>query len=328
MQRRDLLKGLMLVGAPGALSFPAHLVASNAYPSRPIQVLVGFPGGGALDAATRIVTEALAGEGIEPVVVMNKPGASGTISLAQVAREPADGYTLGLATSSNLGIAPFLYPELPYQPATDFTPVGQFAVSQNVIYVNPESGIDDFDALVARLKAEPGQHHFISPGAGTTPHLCFELIKARLGLDVTHVPFKGSPAALSAVVAGEALLGIDAIGPALGFFQGNRLTPLAQTGASPFSGLAEVATLKSLGVEGIPAGTFLGLVAPAGLPNEIQAALSRALAGLTGNPATASSLAKAGMTTAYLAPAEFADAMQAEAAAWRDAVAAADAKAY
>lgn len=327
MRRRDLLKGLLLGSAPAALGLPVSVLAQANYPTRPVEVVVGFPGGGALDAATRVITEALTNQGIDPMVVLNKPGASGTIALGQVAREPADGYALGLATSSNLGIAPFLYPELPYQ-LKDFTPVGQFAVSQNVIYVNPNSGIRDFESLLAKLKAEPGQHHFVSPGTGTTPHLCFELLKTRYGLDVTHVPFKGSPAALSGVVGGEALLGIDAIGPALAFFQGERLVPLAQTGSERFSGLSAVPTLEELGATGLPVGTYLGFVAPAGLPEPVLQALSAALSEIAKRPDTAESLARAGMTLAYLPPNEFAQTIEAEATAWRDAVEAADAKAY
>lgn len=327
MQRRSVLKGLMFGGLACTAGRALPALAS-AYPSQAIQVAVGFPGGGALDVATRMVTEALAGQGIQPMVILNKPGASGTIAAAQVAREAANGYHLALATSSNMGIAPFLYPDLSYRPAEDFTPIGQFAVSQNVVYTNPDDDVTDFADLVARLRAKPGHYHFVSPGAGTTAHLCFELLKVRLGLQATHVPYKGSPAALSAVAAGEVMVGVDAIGPALGFFKSGRLRPLAQTGERRFSELPDVPTFAELGVKDIPGGTFLGFSAPAGLPAGIQETLAAALTKVTAERALADRLLTAGMTAAYLDPSAFATAMQAEAASWGEAVQASNAQAY
>ncbi|MGE4338891.1 MAG: Bug family tripartite tricarboxylate transporter substrate binding protein [Pigmentiphaga sp.] len=327
MQRRSVLKGLALGGlaCTGGRILPA---LANEYPSQAIQVAVGFPGGGALDVATRMVTEALAGQGIQPMVILNKPGASGTIAAAQVAREAANGYHLALATSSNMGIAPFLYPDLSYRPAQDFTALGQFAISQNVVYTNPDDDVADFGALVERLRAQPDHYHFVSPGAGTTAHLCFELLKARLDLKATHVPYKGSPAALSAVAAGEVMVGVDAIGPALGFFKSGRLRPLAQTGDRRFPGLPDVPTFAELGIRNIPGGTFLGFVAPAGLSANIQQKLAGALADVTARPELAKRLLTAGMTVSYLDPDAFTAAMQEEAASWGEAVKASNAQAF
>lgn len=170
----------MLACAGGLLSAHAPLLrAQESYPTKPIQVLVGFPGGGALDVASRVVINALAAEGMGPMVAMNKPGASATIATAQAARAPADGHTLLLSTSANMGIAPHLYPNLPYDARKDFTPIAQFAVGQNLLYASPASGIKSFAQLRERLRARPGKLNYASPGAGTTAHLTVEMLKAR-----------------------------------------------------------------------------------------------------------------------------------------------------
>lgn len=316
--RKSFLQTLLACGA-GALTLPSAWAQAR-YPSRPVQVWVGFPGGGALDVATRVLTQALAEEGIRPVVVMNKPGASATIAAAQVARDEPDGHSLLLATSSNLGIAPHLYPKLPYDPVRDFAPVAQFAVGHNVIYAGKATGVATFRDLLGKVRASPGRLNVASPGRGTTPHLCFEMLKARDRLFVVHVPFNGSPSALTAVASGEVEIGIDAIGPAQAFIRAGRVVPLAQTGSRRSVALPGVPTLQELGYAGMPSGTFLGLSAPARTPESVLQDLRGAMRRSLARPAVVKQLADVGFDADLVEGADFARIVAGEAKMWEGAV--------
>ncbi len=294
--------------------------AQAPYPARPIQVVVGFPGGGGLDVATRVVTNGMAEEGVSPVVIVNRPGASATIAAAQVARAAPDGYTLLLSSSANMGIAPHLYPKLPYDPVADFVAVAQFGVGQNVVYASQASGIRSFRDLQARLRAEPGKFNYASPGAGTTAHLTFEMIKAREKLFVVHVPFRGSPAAISAVIANELEIGVDAIGPTLSFVKSGRIVALAQTGSRRSALLPDVPTFEELGLRGMPSGTYLGLSAPAQTPEPVLAALRTSIKRFLAKPDAVAQLALAGFEPAYVEGTAFSAAMRTDAAQWGTAV--------
>ncbi len=314
-------RSFVLAAAGASLpALPAFAQAQAGYPSRPVQVVVGFPAGGALDVATRALTNALAAEGIAPVVILNKPGASATIAGAQVARSAPDGYTLLLATSSNMGIAPHLYPRLPYDARKELVPVAQFAVGQNVIYAGQASGIKSFAQLREKLRAQPGQLNYASPGAGTTPHLTFETIKVREKLFIVHVPFRGSPAAISAVAAGELEVGVDAIGPTQAFIRSGRIVPLAQTGSRRSAILPNVPTFAELGLTGIPSGTYLGLSAPAQTPEPALTALRDAMRHALAKAEVSQQLAQAGFEAQFVDGPAFGEMMTADSLQWDQAV--------
>lgn len=316
--RKSFLKSLALVGMGGPWALRA--MAQERYPTKPVQVWVGFPAGGGFDVATRVVTLGMVAQGISPIVVMNRPGASGTIAAAQVARAEPDGYSLLLATSANMGAARYLYPKLQFDAERDLVPVAQFAVGQSVIYASAQSGIKTLGQLIEKIRANPGRLNFASPGRGTTAHLCFEMLKAKDRLFIVHVPYNGSPPALSAVVAGELEVGIDAIGPALGFLRSGRLLPLAQTGTRRSASLPHVPTLRELGYADIPVGTYLGFVAPARTPPAIVAELSKAVKNFTASPAGVQQLSQAGMDADYLDASGFGSAMRTELKQWESAV--------
>lgn len=316
--RKTFLK--RLVAAAAGLSIIRAPWAQEGYPSRPVQVWVGFPGGGALDVATRVVTGGLADEGIRPIVIMNKPGASGIIASTQVAHDRPDGYSLLLSTSANMAIAQYVYSKPGFDARDDFVPVARFAVGQNVIYAGSRTGVRTFEQMVAMIRKEPGKLNFASPGRGTTPHLCFEMLKSREKLYIVHVPFHGSPAALTAVAGGDVEFGIDAIGPTKPFFASGRLIALAQTGEHRSAALPGVPTLKELGFDGIPDGTFLGLSAPASTPDVILERLRQALARTMANPSIVRQLADVGFDAGYLPGSQFEQAIQRESAIWAAAV--------
>lgn len=314
MLKRDFLSTIAAL-----LVLPNGSRAQGRYPDRPIQMLVGFPGGGGMDVACRVITRALAEQGLGPIAIINKPGASATIATSQAAKAAADGYTALLATSGNLGIAPYLYANLPYA-EKDLVPVAQFAVSQNVIYCSPDSKASSLPELMRLFRASPGKFNYASPGAGTTAHLCFELLKASQKVAVVHIPFKGSPAALTAVLGGELDVGIDAIGPALGYIQAGKLRPLAQTGETRSAALPDVPTLTELGIAGIPKGSYLGFMLPAGVPAPVLTSWTDAVKRVMSQPGVAKQLQQVGMDAAYLDGPQFTDVIQSEREFWRRAV--------
>jgi len=317
-----------IFGTSGALAFILMAGAMNAkaseaqesYPNRPVELIVGFPAGGALDIATRIVTNGVANHGVKSVVVINKPGASATIAASQVARATPDGYTLLLAASANLGIAPWLYPKLTYDVERDLIPIAQFAVSQNVIYANPESGITTFKDLLEKIKAAPGKLNYASPGAGTTAHLTFEMLKAKQGLYVLHVPFRGSPAAITSVIANNVEIGVDAISPLIPFVKSNKVVPLAQTGDKRSASLPDVPTLTELGVSGVASGTFLGIAAPSRTPAPIVAQWREAVREFLASPDAARQFAQIGMDVRFLDEGAFSRSIAVERQSWKNAV--------
>lgn len=316
--RNTFLKAMVAGGLSAAL--PIQVLSQAKYPTKPVQVWVGFPGGGALDVATRVVTDGVAAHGVAPMVIMNRPGASATVAAGQVARAEPDGYTLLLATSANMGIARYIYPKLTFDPERDFVPVAQFAVGQNVIYAGRHTGVTTFQQMQKMLRDRPGKLNFASPGRGTTPHLCFEMVKARGKLFVVHVPFNGSPAALTGVSAGEVEFGVDAIGPTLPFVRSSRIVPLAQTGTRRSSLLTDVPTLTELGYPNVPRGTYLGLVAPSGTPAPVIAQVQEAVKAFLATPAAEQRLSQVGFHGEFLDSAAFARAMQDELAMWSEAV--------
>lgn len=316
MQRRQLIHA---IGA-AALMGGRPSWAQEAYPARAIQVLVGFPGGGAMDVATRVVTNALADEGLKPLAIINKPGASATIATGQVARASADGYTVLLSTSANLGIAPYLYARLPYDADKELVPVAQFGVAQSVIYGSPALGTRDLNALMRRIVATPGRLNYASPGSGTTAHLAFESLKAQRKLFIVHVPFRGSPAAITSVLSGELDIGIDAIGPTLSHIKAGKIVPLAQTGSKRSASLPDVPTLDELGVRGIPSGTNLGFMMPSGTPAAVLSQWSAAMKRVLATPAVAGQLGAVGVDVAYRDARDYAATMASEQKLWQAAV--------
>lgn len=279
MSRRDVL----LAGA-AALPWGAPAAAQEDYPAKPIRIVVGFPAGGALDVATRALVQSLSQGALQTLVVDNKAGAAGTIALAEVARSAPDGYTLGLGTTSNLVIASFLYPRLPYSADADLVPLGEFAQGQSLIYASRASGITNLRQAIDAMRREPGKLSYASPGTGTTAHLSFEMFKARDKLFVVHVPYRGTPQAMNAVAGGEVELGVDAIGPLLPLIQAGRVVPLAQSGEQRSDFLRDVPTLGELGFPDIVGANSLSLVAPAALPGPVRGLIASEVEKAVGRP--------------------------------------------
>jgi len=313
MQRRHWITlATLVVAATPVLTTP---VAAQTWPARPIKLVVPFPPGGLVDNMARLVAPKLAQELGQSIVIDNKPGAGGNLGAAEAARAAADGYTL-LMASPPLTISPALYAKLPYKPE-QIAPVGLLGRVPNVLVVNPSSGIQSVADLTARIKAKPGQLNYASNGQGTSLHLSAELYKSQSGLFVTHIPYRGAAAGLTAVMADEVNLMFDNLPSALGLINSGKLKALAVTTPQRSSVLPNVPTMEEAGVKGYQVFAWFGLAAPAGLPAPIQQKLEQALERVANQAEVKSAMQKAGAEPTWVNAQGMATFMQADTAQWK-----------
>lgn len=306
---------LMRATAGALLLLAAPLSMAQAWPARPIRLVVPFPPGGLIDNMARLVGNRLAQELGQPVVIDNKPGAGGNVGAAEAARAPADGYTL-LMASPALTISPAIYKNLPYQPS-QLAPVALLGRVPNVLLVNPASGIGKVQDLVGRAKAKPGQLNYASNGNGTSLHLSAELFKRRSETFITHVPYRGSAAAITALLAGEVDMMFDNLPSAIGQIQAGKLRALAVTTAQRSTALPDVPTLAEAGMEGFNVSAWFGVAAPAGLPAPVATRLADALQKVVQQPEVAAAMQRQGADPAFMDAASAAAALNADAAQWK-----------
>ena len=306
---------LMRATAGALLLLAAPLSMAQAWPARPIRLVVPFPPGGLIDNMARLVGNRLAQELGQPVVIDNKPGAGGNVGAAEVARAPADGYTL-LMASPALTISPAVYKNLPYQPS-QLAPVALLGRVPNVLLVNPASGIGKVQDLVGRAKAKPGQLNYASNGNGTSLHLSAELFKRRSETFITHVPYRGAAAAITALLSGEVDMMFDNLPSAIGQIQAGKLRALAVTTAQRSSALPDVPTLAEAGMDGFNVSAWFGVAAPAGLPAPVATRLADALQKVVQQPEVAAAMQRQGADPAFMDAASAAAALNADAAQWK-----------
>ncbi|MEY2782806.1 MAG: hypothetical protein RLZZ134_865 [Pseudomonadota bacterium] len=313
MQRRHWITlASLVVAATQVLTTSAW---AQAWPARPIKLVVPFPPGGLIDNMARLVAPKLAQELGQAIVIDNKPGAGGNLGAAEVARTTADGYTL-LMASPPLTISPALYAKLPYKPE-QIAPVGLLGRVPNVLVVNPSSGIQSVAELTARIKAKPGQLNYASNGQGTSLHLSAELYKSQSGLFVTHIPYRGAAAALTAVMADEVNMMFDNLPSALGLINSGKLKALAVTTPQRSSVLPQVPTMEEAGIKGYQVFAWFGLAAPAGLPAPVQQKLEQALERVANQAEVKAAMQKAGAEPTWVNAQGMTSFMQADTAQWK-----------
>jgi tripartite-type tricarboxylate transporter receptor subunit TctC len=284
MNRRNLLAAAVVV-ACAALTPAAH---AQAWPSKPIRIVVPFAAGGTTDILARALAPELQEALGQPVVVDNKPGAGGNIGAAEVAKAPGDGYTFLMGTVGTHGINAALYPKLPYRPVEDFVPVTLVAGVPNVVVMNPESarrwGIESVADLVRVLRANPGKLNMASSGNGTSIHLAGELFKSMTGTFMVHIPYRGSGPALIDLMGGSMDIMFDNLPSAMPQIKAGKLKALAVTSAKRSSALPDLPTIGEAGgaaLKGFDASSWFGLLAPAGTPmdvvNRVQQETAKAL---------------------------------------------------
>jgi tripartite-type tricarboxylate transporter receptor subunit TctC len=282
----------------------AGAAAAQPYPARPIRLVVPFAPGGASDVLARLVGQKLAERLGQPVVVENRPGAATTVGAAEVARAPADGYTLMLAPAPFV-IAPLMYQKLPYDAAKDFTGVALLASSPLILTVHPSVGAATPQELLALAKAKPGTIMYGSPGNGSVPHLATELFKLRTGTDFTHVPYKGGGPAVTDLVAGH--IGIMFASPieVSQHVAAGKLKYLVASTKDRVASLPNVPTVGDLGIAGFDVVAWFGIVAPAGTPKEIVGRLSQEIGGILATPDVKEKFAGQGAEITFLPADEF-----------------------
>ncbi|WP_043457939.1 Bug family tripartite tricarboxylate transporter substrate binding protein [Azohydromonas australica] len=300
------------------------VVAHAAWPEKPVRIVVTFAAGGASDIVARAIADPLARALGQPVVVDNKPGAGGTIGGAEVARAPADGYTLMLSNSTPLSIGPWAVPRQPYDPVKQFTHVAMLGVAPVLFMANPKSGPATLKEL-PKAAAAPG-YTFGSGGPGSIGHIVGEMTKSAMKLQMTHVPYRGGAPMTTDLIAGTIPLGIDVITAFVPMVKAGQIRGLAVTTRERSPLLPDVPTVVELGLPQLVAENYFGVSGPAGLPKDVVDKLSHALADIVADPATVKRFTELGVTPMKLGPDAFGAFVAKQVADWAPAIKAADLK--
>ena len=322
MQRRNWIAAAAALVM--ATPFVTPTASAQAWPNRPIKLVVPFPPGGLIDYMARLIAPKLSNELGQPIVIDNKPGAGGNLGAAEAARAKADGYTL-LMASPPLTISPALYSKLPYKPE-DIAPVALLGRVPNVLMVHPTSGINAVAELTALAKSKPGQLNYASNGQGTSLHLSAELYKSQSGAFVTHIPYRGAAAAQTGLMATEVNMMFDNLPSALGLINGGKLKALAVTTPMRSSALPDVPTMEEAGMKGFQVFSWFGVAAPTGLPAPVLQKLEQALERVANMPEVKAAMLKSGAEPAWANSQGLASFMQADTAKWKNVAAFANIK--
>ena len=308
---------VLLVAVVAALAAPFTFAQSVAnYPAKPVRLVVPFPAGGTTDILARAVAQKLSEAWGQQVIVDNRPGAGGNIGSDLVAKSTPDGYTLLMGTVGTHAINPSLYKNMPYDHVKDFAPVILVAGVPNVLVVNPSLPVHSVSELIAYAKANPGKLNFASSGNGTSIHLSGELFKVMTGVEMTHVPYKGSAPALTDLIGGQVQLMFDNLPSSLPFIRAGKLRALAVTSGARAAALPDLPTLAESGLPGFEASSWFGVLAPAGTPRDIVAKLNGAIASWLASPAAKEKLLAQGAIAAGGTPDDFARHIGAETSKW------------
>ena len=265
IERRALIALALVV-----LAQPAR---AQDYPARPVTLVAPYAAGGGADLLARLMAQKLGERLRQSFVVEDRLGAGGVIAASSVAKSAADGYTLFLATSTQLAIQPTLHKKLPYDPAADFAPIALIASAPFVLIVHPSLGVGSLAGLIKLAREKPGQLSFGSSGVGGPPHLYTELLKSMTGMEMTHVPYKGTAQAINDLVAGSIPIIFCDLAPAVPLIKDGKVRALGISSARRFVTLPDVPTIAEAGVPGFDAVAWLMLVAPANTPRAIVDAL-------------------------------------------------------
>jgi tripartite-type tricarboxylate transporter receptor subunit TctC len=322
MKRRALLA---FAGAGATLGIVSRAQA-QAWPKRPLRMILTAPPGSSIDLLGRIVGDKLKERLGQPVVPENRAQAGGTLGTEAIARADKDGYTFGLSFTGPLATAPYLYSKLAYDPARDLAPIVLVGTAPNILAVSSTLPVNSFKEFVDYARAHPGQLNYASVGNGSASHLAMELLKTQGKLFVVHIPFNGAPPAVQATAAGDVQAIMSNPTSLLPLITANRLKPLAVTSRTRWSPMKDLPTIAESGFTDFEAVAWNGFVAPSGEPPEVIDQLNREINAILTNPEVKPRIEAAGWDVVGGTPQQFAAFMAAERARWRPVIASSGAR--
>ena len=275
MNRRQAMAAVLSTAAATSMLSPTSSIAQQEYPTRPIKLVLGFPPGGAADLSARRIGEQLARQLGQPVVVENRPGASGNIAATYVARSQPDGYTLFYGSNSTHAMNVSLYSKLDFDPVKDFEPIVLQGKTSNVLSVHPAYPVKSLKEFIDKAKAEPGRISVASGGNATSLHMALELLKETAEIDLVHIPYRGSAAAVTDVIGGQVPAIMDNVPSSLPFIKSGKLRALAVTSRTRLAQLPDVPTFDELGLKGYEVAAWGAFWAPEGTPRAVIARLNK-----------------------------------------------------
>jgi tripartite-type tricarboxylate transporter receptor subunit TctC len=303
------------LGAAATLAAACVVCHAQAWPGKPVRMLVGFPPGGPTDVIARLVSEKVAGQVGERFVIDNRPGAAGNIAVEILAKATPDGHTL-LYSSNAIALSPGLYSKLGYDPLKDIAPVTEIGSGCLIFLVHPSLPVATVKEFIDYAKARPGQLNYASSGAGTSTHLAAVLFSQRTGIQTQHIPYKGTAPSLVDMIAGRTQFLMGAVNTAVPHVRDGRLRALAVTGAKRVQSLPELRTLDELELPGFVVTTWQGLFAPAGTPPAVLARINAAFAKAVHSPELKPRLEQQDMQPTAPGVGEFVAMYRAELAKW------------
>src|SRR5215831_13958801 len=317
---------LAFAAAIASASLAAGRADAQAWPDKPIKFIVAAPAGSSLDVLARVISEKLKGKLGQPVVVEDRAAAGGTAATDFVAKSPPDGYTMLISFNGPLAFGPHLYSKLPYDPQKDLAPVVITSSQPNVLAVTASLPVKSFKDLVSYAKANPGKLNYASVGNGSSSHLTMEMLNSIAGLDIVHVPFNGSPPAVTATVQNETQMMFAVMQPLQAQIQSGRLRALAVTTPTRFALLPDLPTIAESGYPGFEALAWNGVLVPAGTPRPIVQRLNAEINAILKDPGVKSALNAQGFELIGGTPEEFAALIKSESDKWAPVIAKTGAK--
>jgi tripartite-type tricarboxylate transporter receptor subunit TctC len=310
---KSLLKFLLALSLAGLAGLAA---AQTAYPVKPIHWISPWAPGGGNDILSRAIANEISRTLGQPVIVENRPGATGVIGTDMVAKSPGDGYVLTLGAPGTHATAPSIYPKLPYDPVRDFTPITLVGTVPNVLVVHPSIPAKTVPELIAYMKAHPGKLNYSSVGSGSMQHLSAELFKRDAGVDMAHVSYKGTSPALVDLVAGHVQVAFESMPTVLPLVRSGAIRAIAVTTPKRSSLMPEVPTLDEAGLKGFDVTVWYGVFGPAGMPADVVDKLNRAIVAALKSPELVQRLRELGADVSGGSPAELGSYLRQETAKW------------